>query len=111
MDYSILIIPPIAFFICLAVVWALSEAASVLSIGKKEAEGKEDAYACGEVVPSQKAEPEYKTFFPFAIFFTVLHVAGLMAATWANTFTAFNISLAALYLTVIAITLAMLFTD
>lgn len=47
-------------------------------------EGKTEPYACGENISHEKAEPNYKQFFPFAIFFTVLHVAGLMLATSAG---------------------------
>ena len=38
-------------------------------------------YACGEETPDQKVQPDYSQFFPFAFFFTILHVVALMATT------------------------------
>lgn len=39
------------------------------------------SYACGENVPTHLMQPDYSQFFPFAFFFTVLHVVTLMIAT------------------------------
>lgn len=41
----------------------------------------EKAYACGEDVPTHLIQPDYTEFFPFAFFFTILHVVTLMVAT------------------------------
>ena len=38
-------------------------------------------YACGEEVTGRMIQPDYGQFFPFAFFFTILHVVALMATT------------------------------
>ena len=39
-------------------------------------------YACGEDMPEHACiQPDYGQFFPFAFFFTILHVVALMATT------------------------------
>ena len=43
--------------------------------------GKFKAYACGEDVKDHRATPEYAQFFPFAFFFTIMHVIALIVAT------------------------------
>jgi hypothetical protein len=80
---SVLVFPPFAFGIYLLVIWAVSRLTSGMAAGHTDAEGKELPYACGEEFPAEKATPEYGAFFPFAIFFTMMHVAGLMLATFA----------------------------
>jgi hypothetical protein len=58
----------------------------------------------------KKATPEYGSFFPFAIFFTLMHVAGLMLATFALAPPGvLNLGAGAAYLVVIGLTLAILF--
>lgn len=80
---EIYLYPPFAFVISLAV---------VLFFGKliKGFEPKTDknpetskTYACGEDFPAQKVTPGYEEFYPYAIFFTILHVAALMLMTLA----------------------------
>jgi hypothetical protein len=43
--------------------------------------GKEKAYACGEDVSGNKVQPDYSEFFPFAFFFTIMHVTVLVLST------------------------------
>jgi NADH-quinone oxidoreductase subunit A len=43
--------------------------------------GEREPYACGESGYDESARPDYSTFFPFAFFFTIAHVAALMMAT------------------------------
>ena len=43
--------------------------------------GECKSYACGEDVKENRMQPDYSEFFPFAFFFTVLHVIALMLAT------------------------------
>lgn len=38
-------------------------------------------YACGEDVPDHRMQPDYAQFFPFAFFFTIMHVVALIVAT------------------------------
>ena len=48
---------------------------------KKHGEGEGKSYACGEDVPTNLMQPDYSEFFPFAFFFTLLHVFTLTIAT------------------------------
>lgn len=48
---------------------------------KTHGEGEEKSYACGEDVPTNLMQPDYSQFFPFAFFFTILHVFTLIIAT------------------------------
>jgi NADH:ubiquinone oxidoreductase subunit 3 (subunit A) len=77
-----LLTPPIAFIIILAASWLLARLFSRLAFrSKKQAAGSRESYACGEENYDQLAQPDYSTFFPFAFFFTLAHVATLIMAT------------------------------
>ncbi|MCX5697113.1 MAG: hypothetical protein NTU54_03960 [Candidatus Omnitrophica bacterium] len=77
-----LLLPPIAFMIVLLSVWAFARLASRLAFrSKKQAEGSRESYACGEKDYNNTAQPDYSSFFPFAFFFTLAHVATLIMAT------------------------------
>jgi NADH:ubiquinone oxidoreductase subunit 3 (subunit A) len=79
---KLLLSPPVAFLIMLGVVTLFATALSKLSLKpKKHGEGEGKSYACGEDVPTHLMQPDYSQFFPFAFFFTVLHVVALMIAT------------------------------
>ena len=97
---------PIAFGVYLLLGWA------VLRLIAREAKpgpgGKGEPYACGEDFPREKIVPEYGQFYPFAIFFTLLHVAGLMLATLALA-PAAAASLGAAYLLGVGAVLAIFF--
>ncbi|MDD2773959.1 MAG: NADH-quinone oxidoreductase subunit A [Elusimicrobiales bacterium] len=106
-DY--ILVPPAAFLLALLLAWLFSRLTAGFRHADIEAEGKNLPYACGEDVSSQKAEPEYGAFFPFAIFFTLLHVAGLMIATWSGASGAGAALGGLIYLAVIGATLGILF--
>ena len=79
---SWLLSPPVAFFIILEVIFLSSYLLSRLAfrpIHHSKDEGT--AYACGESNYDHMAQPDYSTFFPFAFFFTIAHVAALTIAT------------------------------
>jgi NADH-quinone oxidoreductase subunit A len=79
---NILLTPPIAFIIMLAGMLLFSLLISLLTFkGGKQSEGTRKSYACGEDVPTNLIQPDYGQFFPFAFFFTILHVVALMLAT------------------------------
>lgn len=79
---AILLSPPAAFLIALAFTAAVSAALSRLSYRRKDRPADiGTSYACGEDVPTHLIQPDYAQFFPFAFFFTILHVIALMAAT------------------------------
>lgn len=77
-----LLSPPIAFIIILGLSWVLSFFSSFLSFKRKGAVGAlAKPYAGGENVNSHRVQPDYAQFFPFAFFFTILHVVSLIVAT------------------------------
>jgi len=76
-----LLLPPFAFVILLAVFWFFSWAAKFLAPKGKYSEGKGEPYACGQDVNTGRIQPGYGEFFPFAFFFTIMHVATLVLAT------------------------------
>jgi NADH-quinone oxidoreductase subunit A len=66
----------------LVVVWALSAASSSLAFKRKGPRGALDKpYAGGESLEKHRVQPDYSQFFPFAFFFTILHVVTLIVAT------------------------------
>ena len=46
-----------------------------------ESERKVEAYASGQRHAKHRAAPDYSTFFPFAMFFTLMHVLTLVVTT------------------------------
>jgi len=82
MSYNLWLAPPIAFLILLAAIIALSALLSKMEFKPKNpAKGFTKAYASGEDIPSHMIQPDYSQFFPFAFFFTILHVVALMVTT------------------------------
>jgi hypothetical protein len=81
MEVSVLS-PLIAFGIVLAASALLYVALRIFSAGsrKKGSRGL-GPYACGEELPTHMIQPDYGQFYPFAFFFTVLHVVALTATT------------------------------
>ncbi|MFH1477618.1 MAG: hypothetical protein ABIH24_09050 [Verrucomicrobiota bacterium] len=43
--------------------------------------GKLKPYACGEDMRENRGQPDYSQFFPFAVFFTIMHVLALVVTT------------------------------
>jgi len=79
---NILTSPPIAFLIVLFTVIVFAHALTRLSFKQKEQPADiNKSYACGEDVATHLMQPDYSQFFPFAFFFTVLHVVALMITT------------------------------
>lgn len=82
---DLLLIPPVTFLVMLALSWLHSRGFDALAIKidpAKQPPGKYKPYACGETdVLDHRAQPDYDQFFPFAFFFTILHVVVLIVAT------------------------------
>ena len=76
-----LLTPPLDFLLILMVVALLAWAAKTLSARGKESAGKGEPYACGQEVATGRIQPNYDDFYPFAFFFTIMHVAALMLGT------------------------------
>jgi NADH-quinone oxidoreductase subunit A len=108
-----LLFPPVAFIISLLFVMFLAELFTPMAAKPARVPGsaKHKAYGCGEDVPEDqaKAVPDYQAFFPFAIFFTLLHVSGLMLATWSFNPLSAGIGLVFGYMAAVVTILAILF--
>jgi NADH:ubiquinone oxidoreductase subunit 3 (subunit A) len=82
--FKLLLFPPVAFSVFLLVGFLLLFLGSLLAgkAGvKQETDGRRTQYACGENIPAERVQPDYAFFFPFALFFTIIHVTGLILAT------------------------------
>ena len=108
---DIFLFPPVAFAIALTFALCLSGLVSGWAPAPKtqSGSGKNKPYACGEDFPAAKVIPDYQEFFPFAIFFTLLHVAGLMLATWSLNPMSAGIEMVVGYVLSVAVILAILF--
>jgi NADH:ubiquinone oxidoreductase subunit 3 (subunit A) len=82
MTETVLLSPPVAFLIILSVGLILSAFCSRCAFRSREnsSEAKK-GYACGEDFQGHLIQPDYSQFFPFAFFFTILHVVALVIAT------------------------------
>ena len=79
---GILLSPPVAFVVVLIAMMLFARLLSTISAKPKtHGEGEGKSYACGEDVPTNMMQPDYSQFFPFAFFFTILHVVALVIAT------------------------------
>ncbi len=82
MTNGLLLSPPLVFIIVLGAALCLTLVFSKLAFRpKKLPQGLTKEYACGEELPTHMIQPDYSQFFPFAFYFTILHVVALMAAT------------------------------
>jgi hypothetical protein len=79
---TLLLVPPVALTIMVMVVWALSRASGTLGFKRKGTRGALDKpYAGGDTMAHNRVQVDYGQFFPFAFFFTILHVVTLVVAT------------------------------
>ncbi|MCZ2099586.1 MAG: hypothetical protein AAGU78_08900 [Chloroflexota bacterium] len=76
---DILLAPPIAFGIYLALTGVLSGFGRMLAgpVGEPS-ETKVSTYASGEAAPARPAAPGYRQFFTIALFFAIVHLGVLM---------------------------------
>ncbi len=82
MDFSReLLSPPVVFVITLFAVGVISYLFSKIAYKCKQTAESKKAYACGEEFSGHLIQPDYSQFFPFAFFFTILHVVALTIAT------------------------------
>ncbi len=78
---NVLLYPPIAFLIYLAVAACISLAGRSLAGPGRPSAMKSSLYSSGEEAPISQAMPGYKPFFLVAIFFAILHMGVLMLGT------------------------------
>lgn len=82
METKLLLLPPIAFLVIFFSMIGLERLVSLLAFkNEKKSEGTGASYACGEDFHQATVQPDYSQFFPFAFFFTVLHVFALVMGT------------------------------
>lgn len=78
---TIVLSPPIAFLINLALVALLSGIGGYASFRGKQSEAKSSMYSSGEAAPAGPGVPGYRPFFVVALFFAVLHLGVLVLGT------------------------------
>ncbi|MFB3892325.1 MAG: hypothetical protein ACE15C_09925 [Phycisphaerae bacterium] len=101
--------PPLAFLAVLVACGVLYALLRPLRLRNPNAPGGLcKPYACGEE-PKAEMHPDYGQFFPFAFFFTILHVVALMVTTVPGAQTTGIFMLAALFLAGAAIGLSILY--
>ena len=82
MTSELLLSPPVVFIMIMLAAVVLTYALSRLAFKpKKIPEGLTKEYSCGEDIKTHMIQPDYSQFFPFAFYFTILHVVALMIAT------------------------------
>lgn len=78
---DILLSPPVAACIFLALAYAIYRLGGALSPAGEEHPGKCQPYACGEDLTPPEAKLAYHAFFQLALMFSTLHLAMLVAST------------------------------
>jgi len=81
---NLLFVPPVAFLVLLGAAWLQNWSLRPLALKPAVSDkptGKYKSYACGEDVADHRSQPDFSQFFPFAFFFTVMHVLALVVAT------------------------------
>lgn len=101
---KLLLLPAIAFVLMLVVFRVqLYLMSRIAPRGRSDVQGKTKAYACGEDAYEHRINPDYSQFFPFAFFFTIMHVVALVIATVPAAAARTSYGLAAVFI-VIALT-------
>ena len=78
---QILLSPPITFLLFILLGLALSQAVAGYAPVGEENERRLESYACGQRQVTHSVSPDYSQFFPYAFFFTIMHVLVLVVAT------------------------------
>lgn len=81
MTLEMILTPPIAFVLYLALAWLLSRGGQWIAPKTNVQTESAEAYASGEAAPLRAASPGYRPFFRVALFFAVLHLGVLVLAT------------------------------
>ena len=83
MAKELILAPAVAFTIIFVVIFLAAQLFSRLSFKRKTAQSVDEktAYSCGEEFTGHMIQPDYSQFFPFAFYFTILHVVALVIAT------------------------------
>jgi len=82
MPRELLLSPPVVFIVIMFTAIFFAYVLSKLAMKPKNVPaGLTKEYACGEDIKTHMIQPDYSQFFPFAFYFTILHVVALMIAT------------------------------
>ncbi len=79
--YTLLLTPPVAFLIFVALAALLNRFGSALAGPEKPSELKSSLYTGGEMHHNPVGAPGYRPFFVIALFFAILHLGVLMLGT------------------------------
>ncbi len=78
---NFLLSPPITVLLLVFVGLGLSYFSATLAAPGKQSDRKLEAYSCGQRHVTHNVSPDYGQFFPFAFFFTIMHVLVLIVTT------------------------------
>jgi len=78
---NLLLSPPAAMAIFVALVFGLYLLGGAMSATGKEHSGKHQPYACGEDLTPIRVQLNYHTFFRLALMFGILHMAAIVIST------------------------------
>ncbi|MCL1816450.1 MAG: hypothetical protein FWG43_02465 [Clostridiales bacterium] len=78
---QILLSPPITLSLFILLGLALSRWVAAYAPTGKDSDRKLESYACGQRQVTHSVSPDYSQFFPYAFFFTIMHVLVLVVAT------------------------------
>lgn len=78
---DVLLSPPVALCVFLALAYGLYRLGGALAASGEEHPGKHQPYACGEDLLPPQAQLAYHAFFRLALMFGVLHLATLVVST------------------------------
>ena len=82
MPRELLLSPPVVFIVVMFTAIFFAYVLSKLAMKPKNVPaGLTKEYSCGEDIKTHMIQPDYSQFFPFAFYFTILHVVALMIAT------------------------------
>ena len=82
MPNELLLSPPVVFIAIMLATIICAYVLSKLALKPKNIPaGLTKEYSCGEDIKTHLIQPDYSQFFPFAFYFTILHVVALMIAT------------------------------
>jgi hypothetical protein len=73
--------PPTIFLLFFALIFLGSKGLARYSLQGSKGGNKTESYACGQRNIENYINPDYSEFFPFAFFFTIMHVLVLVVAT------------------------------
>ena len=76
-----LLLPPITFLIFIVLGMLFSRISASWGAKGEDSPGKYESYACGQSGFANRVTPDYSQFFPYAFFFTIMHVLVLIVAT------------------------------